>query len=158
MPRDLPLSNGRFLVNFDAAHNLRDIYFPNVGSENQAFSSRSSLGVWVDGHFRWLEDEGWRRSRRYSENQLTATVTAENPDISLELEFTDSIDFYLNGFIRRLAIRNMADSSREVRIFSHHDIAMGGNTVGDTAYYDPSEKAVIAYKNVHYMLVGGSTE
>ncbi len=158
MPRDLPLSNGRFLVNFDSAHNLRDIYFPHVGTENHAYSSRSSLGVWVDGCFRWLEDEGWRRSRRYAENQLTATVTAENPEIGLELEFTDSIDFYLNGFIRRLAIRNMADSTREVRVFSHHDIAMGGNAVGDTAYYDPSEKAVIAYKNVHYMLVGGGTE
>ena len=101
MPRDLPLNNGRFLVNFDFAHNLRDIYFPQVGTENHAYSSRSSMGVWVDGSLRWLEDEGWQRDHRYVEDQLTAIVTTENRDIGLVLEFTDVIDFYLNAFIRR---------------------------------------------------------
>ncbi len=158
MPRDLPLSNGRFLVNFDSAHNLRDIYFPHVGTENHAYSSSSSMGVWVDGLYRWLEDDGWRHSHQYVEDQLTTTVTAENDDIGLALEFTDAIDFYLDALVRRVAIRNLSESTREVRLFSHHDIAIGGNTVGDTAYFDPSEHAVIAYKNVHYMLVGGATE
>ena len=158
MPRDLPLSNGQFLVNFDSAHNLRDIYFPHVGTENHAYSSNSSMGVWVDGSLTWLEDEGWRRDHRYVEDQLTATVVAENRDIGLVLEFTEVIDFYLNAFIRRIAIKNLFDSTREVRLFSHHDIAIGGNTVGDTAYFDPSENAIIAYKNVHYMLAGGATE
>ncbi len=35
MPRDLPLANGRMLVNFDANYDLRDIYWPHVGERNQ---------------------------------------------------------------------------------------------------------------------------
>ncbi len=31
MPRDLPLANGRMLVNFDANYDLRDIFRPTSG-------------------------------------------------------------------------------------------------------------------------------
>jgi hypothetical protein len=33
MPRDLPLSNGELLINFDKSYNLRDIYWPHVGQQ-----------------------------------------------------------------------------------------------------------------------------
>ena len=33
MPKDLPISNGNLLLNFDADYRLRDIYFPHVGQE-----------------------------------------------------------------------------------------------------------------------------
>ncbi len=33
MPRDLPLGNGKLLLNFDKHYNLRDIYWPHVGQE-----------------------------------------------------------------------------------------------------------------------------
>ncbi len=33
MPRDLPLGNGKLLVNFDKHYNLRDVYWPHVGQE-----------------------------------------------------------------------------------------------------------------------------
>jgi hypothetical protein len=34
MPRDLPIGNGSLLITFDAQYCLRDLYFPNVGHEN----------------------------------------------------------------------------------------------------------------------------
>jgi GH15 family glucan-1,4-alpha-glucosidase len=45
-----------------------------------------------------------------------------------------------------------------VRLFLHLDVAMGGNVVGDTVFYHPDHEALIAYKNVHYLLLGGSTD
>ena len=36
MPRDIPVGNGRVLVNFDRDYQVRDIYYPHVGKENQA--------------------------------------------------------------------------------------------------------------------------
>ncbi len=33
MPRDLPLGNGKLLLNFDKHYNLRDIYWPHVDQE-----------------------------------------------------------------------------------------------------------------------------
>ncbi len=51
MARDLPIGNGNVLVNFDAHYNLRDIYFPYVGQENQALDHLSHFGVWTAEDF-----------------------------------------------------------------------------------------------------------
>ena len=51
MPKDLPISNGNLLLNFDADYRLRDIYFPHVGQENHSKGHPSRFGVWTNGHF-----------------------------------------------------------------------------------------------------------
>lgn len=157
MPRDLPLSNGRFLINFDSGYSIRDIYFPHVGKENHAFRCRSRLGVWVDGDFSWVDSEGWRRTMRYAEDTLVTDVTAVHPDLELELHCEDAVDFDLNVLIRRLTVHNHASRPREVRLFLHLDVALGGNAVGDTAFLHPDYGAIIAYKDVHYLLLSART-
>ena len=51
MPKDLPISNGNLLLNFNADYRLRDIYFPHVGQENHSKGHPSRFGVWTNGHF-----------------------------------------------------------------------------------------------------------
>ena len=34
MPKDIPVSNGSFLLNFDSDYQIRDVYFPFIGQEN----------------------------------------------------------------------------------------------------------------------------
>jgi len=157
VPRDLPLSNGNFLVNFDSHHHLRDICFPHVGKENHSYTRESRFGVWVDGEFRWLDAPGWDLDLRYADDALTTEVTAKHPDLGVLITFEEAIDFYDHSFIRRVTVLNKGANTREIRLFFHHDLAIGGNAIGDTAFYNPEEKAVIAYKNVHYILVGGQT-
>jgi len=67
MPRDLPVGNGRLLVNFDARYEIRDIYFPHVGKENHTSGYACRFGVWVDGAFAWVSDDGWSRELAYVE-------------------------------------------------------------------------------------------
>jgi hypothetical protein len=54
MPRDLPIGNGSLLITFDAQYCLRDLYFPNVGHENNTLGHPCRVGIWIDGSFRWL--------------------------------------------------------------------------------------------------------
>ena len=35
MPRDLPIGNGSLMINFDHEYNIRDVYYPHVGQDNQ---------------------------------------------------------------------------------------------------------------------------
>ena len=46
MPRDLPLGNGDFLVNFDARYQLRDVFYPNVGWQCKDCAFRSKCWAW----------------------------------------------------------------------------------------------------------------
>jgi len=158
MPRDLPLSNGRLLVTFDSTYALRDIYYPHVGMENHAFRCRSRLGVWVDGQFAWLDDPMWRLSLGYAHDSLMTNVEAENETLGLHLTIEDAVDLDRDVLLRRFTARSITGRPVEVRFFLHLDVAMGGNVVGDTVFYHPDHEALIAYKNVHYLLLGGRTD
>lgn len=157
MPRDLPLGNGRLLVTFDSTYSLCDIYYPHVGMENHSFHGHSKLGAWADGKFAWLDGPGWERSLRYQPNSLVTDMVAKNDELGLVLTINDAVDFDRDVLVRRFAVRPTSHSLDDVRLFLHLDIALGGNTVGDTVFYYPDCRALVAYKNVHYLLLGGAT-
>lgn len=157
MPRDLPLSNGSLLVNFDSAYTLRDVYYPYVGSENQTYGHPSRLGVWVENQFAWVGDEGWERNLRYKPDTLASDVTLTHRELGLEIKCSDVVDFHECALLRHLTVRDLAGRDREARLFFHHDFHLYENEVGDTAYFDPYTEAVIHYKDRRYMLMLGGT-
>jgi GH15 family glucan-1,4-alpha-glucosidase len=158
MPRDLPLSNGRLLVTFDSAYALRDIYYPHVGMENHAFRCCSRLGVWASGRFAWLDSADWQLSLRYAQDSLVTMVEARNDRIGLDLTIEDTVDLDRDVLLRRFTARSSTPQPVEdVRLFLHLDVALGGNVVGDTVFFHPGHQALVAYKNVHYLLLGGRT-
>ncbi len=158
MPRDLPLSNGRLLVTFDSTYALRDIYYPHVGMENHAFRCRSRLGVWANGEFAWLDDPDWQLSLRYAQDSLVTRVEGQNDRLGLDLTIEDTVDLDRDVLLRRFTALSMAGRAIDVRLFLHLDVALGGNVVGDTVFFHPEYQALVAYKNVHYLLLGGRTE
>jgi GH15 family glucan-1,4-alpha-glucosidase len=158
VPRDLPLSNGRLLVTFDSAYTLSDIYYPHIGAENHAYHCRSRIGVLSGSEFAWLDDDGWERSLRYAPGALVTQVEASSSRLQLALTIEDAVDFARDVFVRRFTVRNLADAPRDVRLYLHLDVAMGGNAVGDTVFFHPASRGLVAYKNVHYLLLAGSSE
>ena len=156
MPRDLPLGNGRLLVNFDSHYNLRDIYFPHVGQANHAYGCRSRLGVWTGGVLLWHETPGWELDLRYEQDTMVTDVTAAHPQVGLKIKLRDAVDFNMDVLLRRVDVTNTSDEPRDVRLFFHVDFALWGSDVGDTAFYHPDTKSVVAYKNDFYLLANGS--
>jgi GH15 family glucan-1,4-alpha-glucosidase len=152
MPRDVPLSNGHLLVMFDRQYRIRDIYYPHVGKENHGTGHAFRFGVWVGGKFSWMGPE-WNPEMRYADSSMITEVHARNPGLGLELTCNDAVDFYENVLIRRVRISNLADRSREVRCFFHHDFHIRGNEVGDTAFYSPEAQALLHYKEDRYFLI-----
>jgi glucoamylase len=78
MPRDVPVSNGNLLVNFDLEYRVRDIYFPWIGQENHRGEGGCRLGVWVDGSFSWVGPE-WDKDIRYGDDSLVTEVSLTQP-------------------------------------------------------------------------------
>src|SRR5512145_3289081 len=100
MPRDLQLSNGSLLVNFDAAGQLRDVYFPHVGMENHTQGGPCMLGVRAGEAFRWLSDPGWVRDLRYQPGTLVTRVHLFHPSLELGIELADAVDMAANVLVR----------------------------------------------------------
>src|SRR3989304_789452 len=152
MPRDIPVANDMLLVTFDKDYRIRDFYFPHVGKENHSQGSPSRFGVWVDGRFAWV-DSKWELSLRYMQDTLVTDVTARNSELSIELLCNDLVDFHENVYLKRVRVRNLAKSEREIKLFFHTDFCISESEVGDTASYDPILKAVIHYKGPRYFLI-----
>ena len=84
MPRDLPLGNGRLAVNFDRSYHLTDIYYPNIGKENQTAGRPCHFGAWRNGRFAWIGDEGFLpESMAYQEDTLVTQVSLVSADLGL---------------------------------------------------------------------------
>lgn len=155
MPRDLSISNGNLLINFDTDYNIRDIYYPYVGKENHTEGCVSRTGIWVDGNFAWLDSPQWQKEMVYESDSLLTHVTATNPEIGLTLIFSDLVDFYRDIFFRQVDIVNQRDHPRDVRLFFHYGLRILGNEIGDTVYYHPKLAALVMFKERRYFLASG---
>ena len=148
--RDIPVGNGSLLIAFDDKYQIRDVYFPHVGQENQSEGSPFRFGVWVDGDFSWVFSDSWQRSLKYLPQTLVTDVVLTHQELGIEMVCNDTVASHENIFLRRVRVKNLKTERREVRVFLHHDFRIYENKVGDTAYYDPATSALIHYQRHRY--------
>ena len=158
MPRDIPVGNGSLLVNFDQAYQLRDIYWPYVGQEDHTEGHPCRFGVWVDGQFTWVSDDGWSRTLGYEQDTLVTQVTLYHPALALRLICRDTVDFHENLYLRQIVVHNGTERKREVRLFFTQDFHISGHEVGDSAYYEPERRAVFHYKGKRWFMINTAKE
>lgn len=158
MPRDLPVGNGNLLVAFDSLYHIRELYSPYVGQANHTQGSLSRFGVWADGAFSWVHDPCWERTLLYEPDTLVTAVTLLNRDAGLALHCSDCVAYDHDIYIRSIEVENLRPLVREVRLFFHLDLNIGGSSDGDTALYHPNERAVLHYKGMHWFLASAATD
>ena len=65
----------------------------------------------------------------------------------------DTVASHDNIFLRRLKSKTSQMAVSDIRIFLHHDFRIYENKVGDTAFYDPENLALVHYKKDRYFLI-----
>jgi GH15 family glucan-1,4-alpha-glucosidase len=154
VPRSFVIGNGNVLVGYDANYDVRDLFFPYVGMENQTVGNVCRTGFWIDGKFAWVGDQGWERQVGYWGDTLVGDVTLKHPALGLTVHFEDYVDMVRDYFIRNLRI-TLARPAEQVRVFFHHDWWIRESDLGCTVFYEPDHRAVIAYKGDRWALAGG---
>jgi GH15 family glucan-1,4-alpha-glucosidase len=154
MPRSFVIGNGNLLVGFDANYDVRDLFYPYVGMENQTVGNVCRTGFWIDGKFAWLSDPGWERQVGYWGDTLVGDVTLTHQDLGLTVHFEDYVDMVRDYFVRNLRL-TLARPAEQVRVFFHHDWWIRESDLGCTVLYEPDHRAVIAYKGDRWALAGG---
>ncbi len=157
MPRDIPVGNGKLLLCFDRNYTIRDLFFPHVGQENHVGGRSCRFGLWVGGRFSWVGPE-WRRDLRYVARTLVTEVSLFHKEMGILLVCRDAVDFHENIYLREISVENLEPAKREIRLFFGQDFNISGNSVGDTAAYDPETGGIVHYKGARYFLSGGSTD
>ncbi|MBW5446824.1 glycoside hydrolase family 15 protein [Cohnella sp. CFH 77786] len=158
MARHLVIGNGKMLINLDRHGFIRDLYFPYVGQLNHVGGQMCRFGVWCDGQFAWLDDPDWQTELGYVEDSLVTNVTARNERLGIELHVNDGIHQRDCIYLKRVVVRNLGHTPKEVRIFFHQDLMIDGNEVGDTAAFYPGNRTVFHYKRSSYFMFNGRSD
>lgn len=156
MPRDIPVANGKILVNFDKDYCMRDVYYPHVGQENHTVGHLNRFGVWADGEFSWVGPE-WSIDRKYLKETLVTDVILKSEKLGLELRCHDLVDYVHDIFLKEITVKDLKGKNRQVRLFFHHSFCISEHDVGDTAFYDPGSQSVIHYKKDRWFLTNVSS-
>ncbi|WP_027085104.1 glycoside hydrolase family 15 protein [Cohnella panacarvi] len=158
MARHLVIGNGKLLVNLDNHCFVRDVYFPFVGQQNHVNGHACRFGVWVNGAFAWLDEPEWTIELGYIEDSLVTNVIARHERLGVELQLNDGIHQRECIYLKRVVVRNLGDSPKDVRVFFHHDLMIDGNEVGDTAAFYPENRTLFHYKRSSYFMFNGRSE
>jgi len=158
MPRPLVLSNGNLYVAYDATFTIRDLTWPYVGQPNHLSGNRARLGLWLDGHFSWLSDEGWQREPAYEPDTLITAASAEHAGLQVRLLLRDGVHHRHDILLRQIEVTNCSSAGREGRLFLTHDFHIAETDIGDTAFYNPFLDAIIHYKRDYYFLIAARSE
>jgi GH15 family glucan-1,4-alpha-glucosidase len=157
MARPIVLSNGTMHVGINYFGEVHDFYYPYVGLENHSMANhlRHRVGVWVEGHFSWLDDGKWTVESDYYDNTLIGLTRATNKDLGITLELQDAVDAHEHAFIRNIHVINEFNREREVRLFLHQMFLIYNSLDGDTVQYLPGELGILHYKGRRAFVVGG---
>jgi GH15 family glucan-1,4-alpha-glucosidase len=158
VPRDLPIGNGNLMVNFDHEYNIRDVYYPHVGQDNQTNGDVNFFGVWCDGKFAWIGNPSWEKRLDYDGDSLVTRMEAHSAPLQLDMVINDTVDFDRDVLIRRVELHNLDDRKRSVRLFTHFDPHLSGNAIGDTIFFDPEFNGFVAYKAQRYVAINASSD
>jgi GH15 family glucan-1,4-alpha-glucosidase len=155
--RELVIGNGKITIAFDNRMRVRDFFYPMVGLENHLSGHEFRMGVWTNNKFSWIGDE-WKITMRYLPDTLVGKCLAKNDELGIELELNDAVHSSLNVYLKKMVVRNVSTSKREIRVLFSQDFHIYGTDTGDTAMYSPTSQSIIHYKRKRYFLINGLTD
>ncbi|MGI0133776.1 MAG: hypothetical protein ACREBW_02300, partial [Candidatus Micrarchaeaceae archaeon] len=159
MGRPVVLSNGQLFVGLDESGLVHDFYYPYVGLDNltNARSTQHKIGIWVDGVFRWTNDDTWDIDVNFADDALVSNIRMHSNDLAITLELHDFVDIEYNALIRCATITNEADHHRDIRLFMHQVFQISRAGRADTAMYVPDDHYLLDYKGRCCLLIAGKT-
>lgn len=160
MARPVMLGNGQLTVGLNEHGLVHDFYYPYVGLDNltTARSVHHKIGVWVDGQFSWVGDEPWQVNVDFENDALVSSITLNHPELQVQLQLQDFVDYQVNAFVRHIVIVNMSDREREIRVFMHQVFQISRAGRADTALFVPDGNYLLDYKGHCSLLIYGQSD
>lgn len=160
MARPVMLGNSSLTVGLDEHGLVHDFYYPYVGLDNltTARSSQHKIGVWVDGHFSWVDDGSWIVTVDFEADAMISIVRMVNSGLGVEMVLRDFVDSILNSFCRLITVTNQSDQDREVRVFLHQVFEISRAGRADTALFVPEANYILDYKGRCSLLIYGQDQ
>jgi len=129
MIRELSISNGRLLFNFDDRYQLCELYLPSVRRTTEPSNASDRFGFAVDGKLLWTAHPSWRIRLKFLKETQTSSVSLANNRLQVVCYCSDVVDFRRAIFVRRIKLRNLVDYARKISVIYLPHPALGRPSV-----------------------------
>ena len=125
--------------------------FPTWGRKTTWGKARAASGSGSEGASPGSA-RGGKRICATRADTLVTRVSLYHRELGLLLVCRDAVDFHENIYLREIDGGEPAPEEREIRLFFGQDFSISGNSVGDTAAFDPETGGIVHYKGARYFL------
>lgn len=139
MPRELVFGNGTMYVAMDRRGLIRELCWPTIGAPNHLAGRKIRHGIWCDGWFSWLEDDGWEVTQWYE----AGYGVTEWRGFDYVVRRRVCLDYEIPYLEQKFEI---SGPDGDVVIYQAHDLRIGETDIGDACYYRSEPECIIHYK------------
>jgi hypothetical protein len=110
--------------------------------------SNLKLGVWIDGLFTWLDEDGWMYDKTKINEQIKVFT-----NVTLNLSITINSNFYEETLLQVMTIQNGLHKERDIKLFFCQDLME--TTEESISFYAPSAQAIVRSYQKKLLLLNG---
>ena len=154
MSTSIVLANGSLLLNLDYELKITDLYYPNIGSENQLNRYSNDISFSYENNLIELNQTNFEINIDYKPNYLIGNGLIKSKKYPFSISFEDYVLHDKNIFIREIELKDSSLIINKLNIFFTQNFALGESIFADTVYYNPILNCMIQYKKNRYIAFG----
>ena len=154
MSTSIVLANGNLLINIDYELKITDLYFPNIGSENQLNRFSNDVYFSYENKIIEINDKNFEINVGYKANFNIGNSNIRSKEFGFDISFEDYVLENRNIYIKEIEILNATFLKNKFKIFFTQNFALGESIFADTVYYNPILNCMIHYKKNRYLAFG----
>ncbi|MFN7251213.1 MAG: hypothetical protein ACK4M9_10515 [Anaerobacillus sp.] len=106
------------------------------------------LGVWIDGLFTWLDEDGWVYDKTKVNEQIKVFT-----NVALNLSVTIKSNFYEETLLQVMTIQNGLHKERDIKLFFCQELMETKEE--SISFYAPSAQAIVRSYQKKLLLLNG---
>lgn len=154
MSTSIVLANGSLLINVDYELKITDLYYPNIGSENQLNRFSNDIFFSYEDNLIELNQSNFEINIDYKPNYLIGNGLIKSKKYPFTVSFEDYVLYDKNIFIREIELKDVDLFKNKLKIFFTQNFELGESIFADTVYYNPILNCMIHYKKNRYIAFG----
>lgn len=154
----LVLSNKKLLINIDYNGNTKDVYFPNVGEENQLSSNVNPVFFFVENEKVEVNTENFNIEINYLADSLIGEIVYTEKKGRFKCKIDNIIFEKETIFFRHITLENLSDKPLEIKVIFQNNFSLLENSIGDTVIWYQPEGFLWHYKKKRHIAIGSNSK
>jgi len=145
-------------VNIDYKGVVKDLYYPNVGEENQLSSNTNPLFFYIDDALVEINEENFSIEIEYLADSLIGEVTYTERAGRFSCKIRNVIFEKETIFFRHIVLTNLSEKPLEIKVIFQNNLSLLENSIGDTVIWYQPEGFLWHYKKKRHIAIGSNSK